>query len=170
MKKAYKIIFLIIISVILSGCATLFSKSGKSILNHEIKYSKKGSKSERRSGYLKAESMLIPDCFNTVVDGSRVYIFKSKNTTWGDDGYFPAEDESAEKVYPSVNKNIDDSDLSRGWSEVTGRCLNVPEGWIFVKWNGGSAVVTPGKIDELVKVKDIKLLPRSRMFTEKMLK
>ncbi len=171
MKKTDIIFMLIIASALFCGCTTFFSKAGNAerVLTHEIRYSHKGSKSEGRSGYLNFKNVLLPDCFSTVVDGGMVYIFKSKNTTWGDDGYFPSDGEPAERVYPSVNNRISDEDISRGWCEVTGHYINAPAGWIFVKWSNGSAVLSPVKVDEFVKVKSIRLIPRNTMFSGKTL-
>lgn len=172
MKKY--ILFLFLAAAFLSGCVSSSAKSAKSgpeiTVNHEIKYSNEGTKSEGRSGYLKINGMTIPDCFTQVVAEGKVYTFRSKKTKWGDDGYFPLEGKSAESVYPPVNKNITDADLSRGWSEVTGRYLNVPSHWIFVKWEKGSAVSAPDKIDLLVKTKSLETLPRNKIFSERKLK
>lgn len=173
MKKYIIILILSAAASLFSSCTSPAAKTGqdgiKVAVSHEIKYSNKGSRSEGRSGYLKINSIVVPDCFAAIVAEGKLYTFSSKNMAWGDDGYFPLEDGSVESVYPSVNKKISDSDLARGWSEVAGKCQNVPSNWIFVKWNNGSAAVLPDKIDLLIKTKSIGTIPRNTMFSEKML-
>jgi hypothetical protein len=151
MKKLSASIIFLILSVYLSGCTFTSAKTSSSKLTviHEIKYTNKGSRSEGRSGYLKINDIVIPDCFTLVVADDKVYYFITKNTLWGDDGYFPVADKSAESFYPSVNKRISESDLSRGWSEIEGHYTNVPSFWIFVKWYNGSAAVDPEKMMNL---------------------
>lgn len=173
MRGHNTILSLLLIPAIFSGCTSSSAKAGQEVSKisviHEIKYSNKGSRSEGRSGYLKINGIVVPDCFTVIVADGKLYTFNSKNTAWGDDGYFPLEDGSVKSVYPSVNKIISDSDLSRGWSDAVGKCQNVPPAWIFVKWNNGSAAVSPDKLDLLVKTKSIGTIPRNTMFSEKML-
>jgi len=174
MKKYVVILFLFAVSSVVSSCTSASAKLSedgiKIIINHEVKYSNKGTRSEGRSGYLKINGVAVPDCFNIIVADGKVYTFSFRNTMWGDDGYFPAEHQSPDMAYPYVNKKISDSDIARGWSEVTGRYLNVPAHWIFVKWETGSAALLPDKIDILVKTKSLKTLSRNTLFSEKTFK
>jgi len=166
MKKLSVYLILLIISINLTGCTFASAKTGSSKLSviHEIKYSNKGTRSEGRSGYLKINNIVIPDCFTLVIVEDKIFSFKTKNTLWGDDGYFPVADKSAESFYPAIKKSISDSDLARGWSEVEGRYQNIPSHWIFVKWHNGSAAVAPEKIDEFVKSKSLSHIPRNTMY------
>lgn len=166
MKKLSIYLILLILSIYLTGCTFASAKTSSSKLSviHEIRYTNKGTRSEGRSGYLKINDIVIPDCFTLVVAENRVYYFITKNTLWGDDGYFPVADKSAESFYPAVSKNITDSDLARGWSEVERRYLNIPAHWIFVKWYNGSAAVAPERIDEFIKSKSLNLIPRNTMY------
>mgnify|MGYP001171561092 FL=1 len=166
MKKLFVYIILFIISMHLTGCtlATAKTSSSKLSVTHEVKYTNKGTRSEGRSGYLKINDIVIPDCFTLVVADNKAYYFITKNTLWGDDGYFPVADKPAEFFYPAVNKSISDSDLARCWIEVEGRYLNIPANWIFVKWYNGSAAVSPEKIDEFVKSKSFSRIPRNTMY------
>lgn len=166
MKKKSASIILVMLSLYLTGCtlATAKTSSSKLSVAHEIKYTNKGTRSEGRSGYLKINDIVIPDCFTLIVADNRVYYFITKNTLWGDDGYFPVADRPAESFYPAVSKNISDSDLARGWIEVEGRYLNIPAHWIFVKWYNGSAAVSPERIEEFVKLKSFSRIPRNTMY------
>lgn len=166
MKRLFILLAILSVSVLFSGCTSVSAKgsSAKISVEHEIKYSNKGTRSEGRSGYLKINGTVIPDCFSTVVADSRVFAFKTKSTMWGDDGYFPFEGASAESVYPNIDRKVSDADIARGWREVAGRCGNVPETWIFVKWDGGSAAVSPEKTGELVKTKSLRQIRRNSMF------
>ncbi len=166
MKKTFAAIAIIILAGFFFGCTSASAKNGSGKLSviHEIKYSNKGSRSEGRSGYLKINGVLLPDCFTKVVADGKIYSFRTKSLMWGNDGYFPDETSSLKLVYPPVNKYISDADISIGWSEVEGHYLNIPEQWIFVKWNIGSAVVSPDKIDALVEAKSLIPIPRNRMF------
>jgi hypothetical protein len=170
MKKIITILSIISLCAIITNCTTASAKSGSGVVKHEIKYSNKGSRSEGRSGYLIVNDFTLPDCFNKVAAEGKVYSFKTKSTTWGDDGYFPVEGESVESVFPAVNKKISDSDLLQGWSEIPGRYVNIPSHWILVKWSNGSAALSPDKIDAFIKVKTLNLIPRNSMFNEKMMK
>lgn len=158
--------------MVFSGCSSVSAKTGADaadiIVSHEVKYSNKGTRSEGRSGFLKINGIAVPDCFTAIVADGKIYTFRSKKTMWGDDGYFPLDGESVESVYHFENKKISDSDLAKGWSEVSGRYLNVPAHWIFVKWENGSAVLAPDKIDLFVKTRSINTLPRNTMFLKMM--
>jgi len=161
MKKILAILSILAACAVITGCATASAKSGSVVVKHEIKYSNKGTRSEGRSGYLIINGITLPDCFSKVAAEGKIYSFKTKSTTWGDDGYFPVEGKSIESVFPAINKKLSDTDLLNGWSEVIGSYLNVPANWIFVKWETGSAVLSPDKVDELVKIKSLKLIPRN---------
>ncbi len=170
MKKIFTILSVLTICAVITGCTTASAKSGSAVVKHEIKYSNKGSRSEGRSGYLIINDVSLPDCFIKVAAEGKVYSFKTKNTTWGNDGYFPAEDESVESVFPEVNKKISDNDLLQGWSEVSGRSANLPVNWILVKWSNGSAAISPDKIDVFLKAKTLNIIPRNNVFNDKMMK
>jgi hypothetical protein len=174
MKRVKAILYYIITALCIAGCSSVSAvnspETAKTAVIHEIKYSNKGSRSEGRSGYLKINGIVLPDCFTAVVVNKKVYTFKTKNTTWGDDGYFPLDGETPESVYPVIDKKINDTDLVKGWCEVSGRYSNVPDNWIFVKWGNGSAVLSPSKISELVKAKSLTMLSRNTMFKGKGLK
>ena len=157
MKRTFAAIAIIMLAGLFTSCNSV------SVI-HEIKYSNKGTRSEGRSGYLKINGALIPDCFSRVVADGRVYSFRTKSVMWGNDGYFPVEGASAESVYPPVDKSISDADIARGWSEVTGRYKDVPAGWIFVQWQGGSAAVSPDKIDAMVREMSLNRIPRNSLF------
>jgi len=170
MKKIINILSIVLVCAAITGCATASAKSGSAVVKHDIKYSNQGTKSEGRSGYLTVNNIVVPDCFNKVAADGKVYTFKTKNTTWGNDGYFPSDGESVESVFPVVNKKISDADLQQGWSEVSGQYSNVPVQWIYVKWSGGSAALSPDKIDAFVKAKSLKVIPRNNMHSDKMMK
>lgn len=166
MKRYLMFLIVFIMPVYISSCSivSVINPSGKLSVIHEIKYTNKETRSEGRSGYLKINNIVIPDCFSLVIVEDKIYSFKTKKTLWGDDGYFPVADKSSESFYPAVSKNISDSDLARGWIEVEGRYLNIPVNWIFVKWYNGSAAVAPEKIDEFVKSKSFSRIPRNSMY------
>jgi hypothetical protein len=175
MKKIIIILYLFAFLICITGCNSASAKNTvtdkKKEVTHEIKYNNKGTKSEGRSGFLKINGYLIPDTFLFIVVDGNLFKFYQKRNTWGDDGYFPSENEMIESIYPSVNKNINIDDLTKGWSEVSGRYLNVPSHWIFVKWDNGSAVISPEKIDDFIKIKSLKIISRNIMFgSEKMKK
>lgn len=157
-----------------SGCKSVSEKPGlyskKPVVTLEIQISGKGTKSEGSSGYLVINGVRIPDCFFTVVADGKVYTFKTKSMLWGEDGYFPDHNILSGSVYPSADKKISDTDLAAGWSEVSERCQNVPDGWIFVIWENGRAAVSPDKIDQLVKAKSIRQIQRNTMFSGKIIK
>jgi len=132
---------------------------GKIRISHDVSYRNKGSRSESRSGYLTIDGIILPDCFTLVVVDGKSYMFLQRKQRWGNDGYFPEEDQ---KKYNAVNSNelISDSDIKRGWLYADRIMKNMPNGWIFVKWESGSAVVMPSKISEMINEKKIKTLPR----------
>jgi len=172
MKRLSIILFLSPAVLFFFGCKSASAKSGpdyaKPAVTHDIKISNKGTRSEGRSGYLKINGVSLPDCFNAVAADGRVYTFKTRGTAWGDDGYFPEDDLTVEYVYPSTDKKLSDADLAAGWSEVSEHYSNVPAGWIFVKWQNGSAAVSPDRIDQLVKEKSIRQIRRNTMFSGKL--
>jgi hypothetical protein len=159
------VIALSMVIFILSACG-IITAMGKTSANkkitvvHEVKYTKKGTRSEGKSGYLIIDNVILPDCFIKIVADRKVFEFKTKNNTWGSDGYFPSENEQADVIYSVQAGTISDVDISKGWSEVSGRRSNVPDGWIFVQWENGSAAVAPDKISELINKKSIKQIQR----------
>lgn len=170
MKRFIVSLIILTSAINIASCTMIPAVTGQkklSIIN-EIKYSNKGSRSEGRSWYLKINGKAIPDCFTMVAAEGKVYSFRSKNTTWGDDGYIPADGDSEELYRPGGNEKLSDSDISRGWREGDFRYSNTPAHWIFVKWNGGSASVSVEKIDELIRVKSIKTIQRNTLFDKLM--
>jgi hypothetical protein len=139
-------------------------KTNAPAVEHYIKYSNKGSKSEARSGYLKVNGFIVPDNFLTVVAGGEVYHFYMRKYMWGNDGYFPDKDSKVEQVCPATDLLLSDDDLARGWTIVKGRPSNAPLKWIYVIWKNGSAVVAPERLEDFVLKNNIPSLPRSLMF------
>ena len=131
---------------------------GKIRISHDVSYRNKGSRSESRSGYLTIEGISLPDCFSLVIVDGKSYVFLQRKQRWGRDGYFPEEDQK--KYAEHSNEEISDSDLKRGWFNADGIMKNIPNGWIFVEWESGSAVVMPSKISEMINEKKLKTLPR----------
>lgn len=169
MKRLFIVLFLSAAALFFYGCKSISAKSEpdavKPVVTLDIKISAKGTKSEGSSCYLKINGILLPDCFFTVVADAKVYTFKTKSTIWGEDGYIPDNNLIPESVYPFAEKKISDADIAAGWCEVSEHYLNVPDGWIFVKWEGGSAAVSPDKIDQLIKAKSIRQIQRNTMFS-----
>ncbi|MBP7344697.1 MAG: hypothetical protein KA982_08230 [Clostridia bacterium] len=132
---------------------------GKIRISHDVSYRNKGSRSESRSGYLTIDGIILPDCFTLVVVDGKSYMFLQRKQRWGNDGYFPSEDKKYSPVR-KIDKSMTDSDIARGWCNSEGIMKNMPNGWIFVKWENGSAVVMPSKIPVLIAEKKIKPLPR----------
>ncbi len=174
MKKLLLLLFPAVFAFLSYGCNAGSVKPdgicAKPFVRLDIKITAKGTKSEGRSSYMSINGIPVPDCFNMVIADGRVYTFITKRYLWGDDGYFQDTDVKMESVYPPAGKRIGDADIESGWSEISERYLNVPEGWVFVKWDGGSAAVSPEKISLLVETKKISRIQRNAMFDRMMMK
>lgn len=155
----------IISTFILLSCASspvtdsAAETGSKQRIIHDVSYRNKGSRSESRSGYLTIDGIILPDCFNMVLVDDKAYVFFQRSLRWGNDGYFPSEDEKYSPLR-KIDKMMTDSDIARGWCNSEGIMKNMPNGWIFVKWESGSALVLPSKISVLIAEKKIKPLPR----------
>lgn len=156
----------IIITFILLSCASspvtdsAAETDSKLRIAHDVSYRNKGSRSESRSGYLTIDGIILPDCFNMVLVDDKSYVFFQRSLRWGNDGYFPAEDDKKYSSVRKIDKSMSDSDIARGWCNSEGIMKNMPNRWIFVKWESGSALVLPSKITALIAEKKIKPLPR----------
>jgi len=162
MKKILIFVMSFLFSSFLIGAYSM-GKSASPVVEHYVKYSNKGTRSEARSGYLKVNGFIVPDNFVTVVAGGNIYHFYMRKYMWGNDGYFPDKNSDAAALCPAIERILSSEELARGWAIVDGWPINTPSQWIYVIWKNGSAVVAPEKIDEFIKRNNIVPLPRSLM-------
>lgn len=151
-------IFLSVYLFITNGSS--MGKSKKPHIEHWIKYSNKGTRSEARSGYLKVDGYVVPDNFMTVIVDGKTYNFYMRKYIWGNDGYFPDNDADIQALCPHLQEALTNEQIIQGWAMVKGRPFNTPDNWIYVIWKDGTAVVSPEKLNEFVEKNRIPPLPR----------
>lgn len=142
------------------SCKTIFPNNSET-WKHEIEYSRKGTKSEARHGYLYYKGNQIPDCFTSITIPSKTYYFFSRDMLWGDDGYF----ESSEPlILIKSNLSISDAVKTKGYYLGLEKLEGTPAYWVFVQWDGGKAYVDPMRFDVLIKEQKLKTLPRDNLY------
>ena len=150
MRKAIMVILILAITI------SLFSDD----IVQKITYSNKGSRSEARHGYLLYKGKSIPDVFNKIIYKSNVYIFFQRIEMWGDDGYFPYNEEI--KIKDS-NDNISKEQLEKGWYLGKDRLQGTPENWIYVEWEDKSAFLSLDKINPFTREFEMETIDRQQL-------
>lgn len=131
------------------------------LLEHSVLYQKKGTRSESRSGYLRAGGIRVPDCFEIVSDGVVTYRFYSRKTPWGNDGYFP--DKSAARPARG-DFRVGDAMLKRGWTDDERFAEDIPAGWLLVRSGAVTGWVNLSKLEGFIAAKGLKQMSRMEMF------
>ncbi len=139
-------------------------------VNHSVIYSRKGTRSESRTGNLKINGIEIPRNFTMVIAKGKVYHFKPKTTLWGNNGYWPSAEIDVKSRTNSSGIFLSEKDLKRGWSEGSIVYTDTPCGWIYVEWEHGKAMVSIHKINKLIKTRNIKSLIEKDSLLQKRIK
>lgn len=162
------IAFILLIFLLALSCIDNSIIAKEKILNtqieHRVTYTRKGTRSEAKHGHLWINRRKLPDVFTLVKFEDRVYKFYQRRQLWGRDGYFPIKESEKKITIRGSDRYISDEYLFRGWYMGDFRFKHTPSSWIYVKWRGGGAFVSPHKIDEMISVIKIKIIPRFKRF------
>ncbi len=158
MKKIPLIIISISFIAALFECETN-SKSNRCMLRNTVSYSNRGTRSEARHGHLFLNEKEIPDVYRLVICSGRAFRFFQRRHMWGRDGYFPVEIREDGEIAEGSTVAGKDA-IERGYYRGNVRHSNTPENWMFVKWDGGAAFVSPERIIDLDGVLQLKIIPR----------
>jgi hypothetical protein len=157
MKKLTLIIIFLSIIATSFECVT-YGKGNRCILRSTVSYSNKGTRSESRHGYLFLNGKEIPDVYRLVICNDRAFKFFQRRHMWGRDGYFPVKTEGGEIVKDGSHAGTEA--IRREYYRGNVRYENTPEDWIFVRWDGGAAFVSPERIADLDGVLKLRAIPR----------
>ncbi len=137
---------------ILTACA------GAVTLEHRMDYSRKGTRSESRHGFLLVNGQAIPDVFSFVQQGDQAWEFFSRRHLWGDDGYHATHVRvtNLHASEPCTSRIMD-----RGWYPGSDRLDGTPGDWLFVRWGTNTAWIAPTGISALVTAKTPPKLKRT---------
>jgi hypothetical protein len=124
---------------------------------HRISYSAKGSRSEARHGYIEIEGYTVPDVFEEIVYRGVGIGFRTRSHLWGDDGYWP---DACVSLPEEKGPSLTAEDRERGWIVTDMTPGDLPEEWVFVKWEGGSAFVAAEALKDLVDEMQLPILER----------
>lgn len=145
-----------LVSILVFACATVN-------LDHRVHFSRKGSKSQAVHGNLYVGSIRIPDNFQRVVYGTRIYVFFVRKQLWGKDGYHPVESERyPERTYERITRSV----IEKGWYQGNARLRGTPGSWLYVEWGSGKGFVDPQRVRDMIRLLSIPVLPRSNMFSQ----
>ena len=159
MKRIASVAMSLSLIASLSACEE-YSRSDRCMLRGRVSFSHKGTRSEAQHGYLYLKGRAIPDVYRLVICNGSVFRFFQRRHMWGRDGYFPVKTgEYGEIVKGSTDAGTDV--IQRGYYRGNVRHRNTPESWIFVRWDGGSAFVSPERIADLGMVLSLRAIPRS---------
>lgn len=132
----------------LPGCNSTVYTENSALLQHVIKYSNKGTRSEARQGYLETISgVRIPECFSYVSDNKQGYTYLERKNPWGDSGYFPVTEYKAVTV---SGKSIPPEDLQRGWYKSSVKYSGTPGTWLYGESESGSYFFDAGHVNDLI--------------------
>lgn len=153
-----KIVIICIISVTLLSC--LGNKTIKNdIIEHKISYSQRGTRSEALHGDLYVAGEKIPDVFFLVISRDQGFEFFQRYHIWGRDGYMRVKYDP-KKEYSLSDQSISREALNKGYYLSDSKLQNTPDSWLFVKWDNGSAFVSPDSLYELIRDLDLRPIPR----------
>jgi hypothetical protein len=153
-----------LIIILISFIAALFecetdSKGNRYTLRNTVSYSNRGTRSEARHGHLFLNEREIPDVYRLVICSDRAFGFFQRRHMWGRDGYFPVKLGEDGGIVKSSTGTGSDA-IERGYYRGNVRYGNTPEDWMFVKWDGGAAFVSPERITDLDRALQLKIIPR----------
>ena len=158
MKRIASVAMSLSLITSLSACEG-YSKSGRCMLRGRVSFSHKGTRSEARHGRLFLKGKEIPDVYRLVICRGSAFKFFQRRHMWGRDGYFPVKTgEDGEIVEGSADAGTEV--IQRGYYRGNVRHRNTPEDWIFVRWDGGAAFVSPERIADLGMVLSLRAIPR----------
>jgi hypothetical protein len=151
-----------LIAVFLSLITASFAcetQGKRCVLRSTVSYSNKGTRSESRHGYLFLNGKKIPDVYRLVICNDRAFKFFQRRHMWGRDGYFPVKTGVDDEIVKGSTDTGSDA-IERGYYRGNVRYENTPESWIFIKWDGGKAFVSPERIADLDGVLRLRAIPR----------
>lgn len=155
-------IFLSIITCCPAGkCVKNCQKNALCSIEHSITYSNKGSKSEAQHGHLFINGKEIPDVFTQISCIDKTYKFYQRKQMWGRDGYFPLDEQAQIKA---SSAKITDEQIKKGWYTGAEKLDGTPCPWLNVQWEGGSAFVSPDKIEDMAAAENLKPIKRDNLF------
>ena len=138
----------------LLGCNSTVHTENSAVLQHNIKYSNKGTRSEARHGFLVTDTgVRIPECFTYVSDNKQGYTYLERKNPWGDSGYFPAVENKAVSV---SSKQISPEDIKRGWYKSSVKFSGTPGSWLYGESESGSYFFDAGSVDDLITNEKLK--------------
>ncbi len=136
-------------------------------MSHWVTYSAKGTRSEARHGFIEIEGYTVPDVFTSLVYRGTGVTFSTRSYHWGNDGYWP---DATAAMPGEEGPALSEKDKETGWKIAEKRPSGLPEDWVYVKWNDGSAFVAPDRLEDFVKKMKLPLIPREGSPLEKPLK
>ena len=154
------------ISLILFVLAAIFdcksardvgAKASSPAWTEKIRYSHEGTRSEARSYYLFYGDKALPDLFDQVMAGGKVYFFASRSEIWGDDGYLLTTD----KLDLPVGGTFTEEDAAQGWYYFPFLKEGTPAGWIYAKRGDLQLFIDPERMDDSLTGFGLEPLPRS---------
>lgn len=158
MKRIPLVVMSLSLITSLSACEE-YGKSGGCMLRNRVSYSNRGMRSEARHGRLFLNGKEIPDVYRLVICRGSAFEFFQRRHMWGRDGYFPVktgEDGGIVEGSTDTGTGV----IKRGYYRGNVRHKNTPESWIFVRWDGGAAFVSPERIIDLNMVLQLRAIPR----------
>ncbi len=134
--------------LLLLGCNSTVYTENSALLQHNIKYSNKGTRSEARQGFLVTDTGLrIPECFTYIADNRQGYTYLERKNPWGDSGYFPVTENKAPTV---SNKQIPPEILQRGWYKSSAQFSGTPGTWLYGESESGSYFFDAANVQDLI--------------------
>jgi hypothetical protein len=118
---------------------------GAVTLEQRTEYSRKGTRSESRHGFLYASGQAVPECFEFVQQGSQAWEFFSRKNLWGDDGYHASHKRVTNEI---STKSISDAVQNRGWYAGSVMLKDTPKDWLFVRWGTNTSWIAPSALSD----------------------
>ncbi len=128
-------------------------------IEHTITYEAKGTRSEAQQGQLSLNGANVPNTFEMVLIGDKVFCFQQRAHYWGSYGYWPCD--PAIPPMPIENK-LTPAELEQGWRVGQSMPEEMPQGWVHVQWHDGSAWAAAnalGKMADALKLPELKRMP-----------
>jgi len=132
--------------------------AGAVTLEHRTDYSRKGTRSESRHGYLLVNGKAVPDVFSFVQQGDQAWEFFTRKHLWGDDGYHPTHIRITNN---QAARPCTDEVLTRGWYPGPDRLRETPHDWLFVRWSTNTAWIAPVALSAWVETHKPRTLTRT---------
>ena len=136
-------------------------------IEHTITYAAKGTRSEAQQGHLSLDGVKVPNTFEMILIGDKVFCFQQRVHYWGSYGYWPCDP----AIPPMMIENkLTPAELKQGWRVGENMPEEMPQDWVYVQWHDGSAWAAANALDKLAESLKLLELKRKPMEMEPLIK